>query len=74
MSSDVVKALELETEKEIELCTKIIHAAEIIYDIYGEILMSNVLEEVLETENAPLDKVQDLYVKLTKNKIIQIAS
>ncbi len=76
MSSEEIKALEIDTETQLELCNKIIHAAEIIYDIYGEILMSNVIEEVLESEHSKysIEDVQNYYVKLMDHKIIEMAS
>ncbi|MBF4694583.1 hypothetical protein [Fusibacter ferrireducens] len=76
MSSEEIKVLEIATNKQLELCNKIIHAAEIVYDIYGEVVMTNVVEEVLESEHAKytVEEVQNYYVKLVDHKIIDLAS
>lgn len=76
MSNEEIKVLEIDTETQLELCNKIIHAAEIIYDIYGEIVMSNVIEEVLESEHSKysLEDVQNYYIKLINHKIIDLVS
>ena len=76
MSSEEIKVLEIATNTQLELCNKIIYAAGIIYDIYGEVVMSNVVEEVLESEHAKytVEEVQKYYVKLVNHKIIDVVS
>ena len=76
MSSEEIKVLEIATNTQLELCNKIIHAAEIVYGIYGELVMTDVVEEVLEAEprKYTVEEVQDYYVKLVNHKIIDLAS
>ncbi len=48
MSSEQMKVIESSDELKPELCDQIIQAVETVYDIYGELVMTNVLEEVAE--------------------------
>lgn len=72
MEEKLLAVISQEEEKQMDLFLSVIHAAEIIDAIYGEISMTSVIEECLcdDEKHYTLDEIQNAFVILSEKHLL----